>query len=707
MGHSAAISCSYVSFLFLPQSLLRINLSGRPISRAHLRDEHIMRLPRPTPHSSSELSFSHLFVSGCRSFSLISSPNSTAQNIIDQCPRSAMRIYFHCDPMKTRTLFQKSFSSIVEYGSERSSASDTDSPPTAKRRRMQVETPATGTVRSVGQRLKDAARREGLKEAKHATALKSPQRGVHHDVEQARIAPKLTDTQQNVIRVIGQYLSDLGLRDTVDALVQEAGCRLEHPLASRLRDCIVRGLWNKALDTVSKMSEVASEKQCTMVRVLLLEEKFKELLKINQPVMAIRLLQVDYPKWESLRKRRDRFAQMIMSHTGAKQYPQLDPEQQKAHNKNLLARIHMILPLNMMLPPTRLEQLLTQAHKHQVSSCQLHLIRAKGEVRPPSILRDHRCSFGHFPGRTSQILTDHADEVWCLQFSYCGQYLASGTKNGQVAIWKVDPQTRTVTKYKQMSMGGFGMISASALSWSLDGKYVATTGTEDNHTGIVVFNIHLGSVESIIRCERGETFSTVSFGKSTPYSVACADQKGHFYYCDIKRPYPPTTIFEGYRIRSIHCMKDGRTILAADTHNRIRSYSLDTNDETTVIQEFKTIICFTLDKSESYCLVTAKAEGLRLWNLTTRQFIRSFFGSVHGEYVIFATFGGDEEHFIATGSEDNKIVIWNREREQPIRFLSGHTGTVNAVSWNPRYHDMLASSSDDGTIRIWTPELRK
>uniref|UniRef100_A0A1I7ZIS5 LisH domain-containing protein n=1 Tax=Steinernema glaseri TaxID=37863 RepID=A0A1I7ZIS5_9BILA len=719
MGHSAVISCSYVFFQLIAHWPLATTASADRLAAP--RAKHIRATTALcvflSQHATHLLNSLSLFVSGSPSLSRFSSPNSIAQNINDQCPRcapkrpthlcvsSVQRIANgtkhsrHFGIRRTVTLAHNNSSSIVEYGSEQSTASDTDSPPSAKRRRMQVETQTAGTVRSV-----DAARRDGLKEAKHAAMLKSPQRGAHHEVEQTRTVPKLTDTQHNVIRIIGQYLSDLGLRDTVDVLVQETGCRLEHPLASRLRDCIVRGLWNKALDTVSKMSEVASERQCTMVRVLLLEEKFRELLRINQPVMAIRLLQNDYPKWDTLRKRRDKFAQMVMAHSGIKEYQPLDPEQQKAHNKNLLARIHMILPLNLMLPPNRLEQLLSQAHKHQVSSCQLHLIKAKGEVRPPSILRNHRCTFGHFPGRTSQIVTDHADEVWCLQFSHCGQYLASGTKNGQVAIWKVDPKTRTISKYKQMSMG---MVSASTLSWSTDGKYVATTGTEDNHTGIVVFDVHLGSVESIVRCERGETFSTVSFGKGHPYSVACADQKGHFYYCDIKRPNLPTTSFEGYRIRSLHCMKDGKTILAADTHNRIRSYRIDTSEEATVIQEFKTIICFTLDKSETFCLVTAKAEGLRLWNLTTRQFIRSFFGSVHGEYVIFATFGGDDEHFIATGSEDNKIVIWNRQREQPVRYLCGHTGTVNAVSWNPRYHDMLASSSDDGTIRIWTPELRK
>lgn len=49
--------------------------------------------------------------------------------------------------------------------------------------------------------------------------------------------------------------------------------------------------------------------------------------------------------------------------------------------------------------------------------------------------------------------------------------------------------------------------------------------------------------------------------------------RGHFYQCDLDGNVLDS--WEGVRVSCLWCRDDGKTVLAADTHHRIRSYNFD------------------------------------------------------------------------------------------------------------------------------------
>jgi len=171
--------------------------------------------------------------------------------------------------------------------------------------------------RSVGQRIKDASLKDKdatfnapaafceqtsmassnqtmqINRASRTTVCSSCDK--RHQLHQASPI-MLSEIQRNTVRIIGQYLRDLGMRETVESLVDESGCRIENPLSLQLRDYVIRGLWNKALDIIEKFRPSISEQQYLTVRVLLLEEKFKDLLLRGEILLALRLVQLEYPK---------------------------------------------------------------------------------------------------------------------------------------------------------------------------------------------------------------------------------------------------------------------------------------------------------------------------------------------------------------------------------------------------------------------------
>jgi len=83
--------------------------------------------------------------------------------------------------------------------------------------------------------------------------------------------------------------------------------------------------------------------------------------------------------------------------------------------------------------------------------------------------------------------------------------------------------------------------------------------------------------------------------------------------------------------------------------------------------------------------------------------VRKLQGLKQGFYTIHSSFGGPNQEFVVSGSEDNIVYIWHIREETPICMLEGHSQTVNCVHWNPANPSMIASASDDTTVRIWGP----
>lgn len=58
---------------------------------------------------------------------------------------------------------------------------------------------------------------------------------------------------------------------------------------------------------------------------------------------------------------------------------------------------------------------------------------------------------------------------------------------------------------------------------------------------------------------------------------------------------------------------------------------------------------------------------------------------------------------LAVGCADGAIVLWDFETRSPIKTLTGHTGTVSALTWS-RNGRRLLSASHDGTVAAWKVE---
>ena len=58
-----------------------------------------------------------------------------------------------------------------------------------------------------------------------------------------------------------------------------------------------------------------------------------------------------------------------------------------------------------------------------------------------------------------------------------------------------------------------------------------------------------------------------------------------------------------------------------------------------------------LDSTGDYALLNVATQGVHLWDLKNKTLIRKFRGLTQGLYTIHSCFGGDNEDFVASGSE--------------------------------------------------------
>eukprot|EP00094_Tigriopus_californicus_P012055 TCALIF_11648-PA protein Name:"Similar to wdr26 WD repeat-containing protein 26 (Danio rerio)" AED:0.14 eAED:0.15 QI:0/0/0/1/1/1/5/0/658 len=469
---------------------------------------------------------------------------------------------------------------------------------------------------------------------------------------------KLTASDREVVRLIGQHLTSIGLKTSAEVLMREAGCRLDQPSAAVFRQHVMHGEWAMAVKALESLkAHLENPAKMVEIKYLLLEQKYLELLSQKRQVEALKVLQTELTPLNHRQNRTHELSTYLML-SKAEDISRVTRSVRggELSGMDLMERLQSFFPASVMLPPRRLHTLLSQAAEFQIDRCLFHNsssvlnsfelsgTRSSSQLSPLDssfLALDHQCEKDNFPHETIQVLADHCEEAWYCKFSSDGLRLATGSKDMTVIVWDFDPETLTFKKHRVLERQPQGV---SFFAWSPDSTRLAICGIEDCDE-IVIWNID-GSEEEI----------RVSQSSQDSLSSVCWSPDGSKIACDF-----------------------------------------------TLIQEDHGIMSFTLDEMDRYALLNIANQGIHMWDIESRILVRKFEGVTQGFCIIHSCFGGRDQNFIASGSEDKKVYIYHNKREKPICVLSGHTRTVNCVDWNPVYPNIVVSASDDSTLRVWGP----
>ncbi|XP_067943708.1 WD repeat-containing protein 26-like [Watersipora subatra] len=504
---------------------------------------------------------------------------------------------------------------------------------------------------------------------------------------------------QDIVRLVGQYLRSIGLEQTAKILIEESGLPLEHPVAARFRIHVLAGRWRKVDDDLNDLRKLFANEEHTIteMKFLILQQKYLELLEDGKVLEAVQCLRHEITPLSYNRHRVHQLSSLMMCESGEELR---DAAQWKGKGSNsrkeLLDRLQGFLPVQVMLPPRRMEMLLEQAVAHQVQLCKYHNRALNSSPDNVSLLLDHSCSKESFPSITTHILNHHDDQVWFCRFSPDGSMLATGCKDGSIIVWEIKQTTNEFNVKYQLKGHDYGVAH---LAWSPDSKVLVACGPEDC-ADVWVWNCETGELRVRMTHSNDDSLTSAAFHHDSKRFVT-GGTRGQFYQCDLDGSVIDS--WEGVRVYCISCLNDGKTVLASDSHFRLRSYNFEDLTDQHILQENHAIMSFTVSDDGRLALINVESEGIHVWDLKDKCLVRKLHGVKQGFFTIHSCFGGLNQDFVASGSEDNIIYVWHIRGEKPICQLEGHTQTVNCVHWNPANPSMIASVSDDGTVRIWGP----
>jgi len=536
--------------------------------------------------------------------------------------------------------------------------------------------------------------------------------------------------REEYVRLLEQALGGLGYTEVAEALERASGIPLQSSTARDFRQALLAGKWERCLGFLPRLG-IADEDVRAEVTFEVLREKYLELLEAGDVDRALACLRQELKPLRVNSGKIRALATLVVCAGPA----QLQARAEWAGaaggaRHQLLRRLESLVPPAVMVPEGRLETLLQQAIEHQKSLCTFH----NTTETTYSLLSDHRCGPEQIPSRTVQVLDAHTDEVWHVQWSPDGARLATASADHTAIIWRwAGEETDAAdvgaspTERNLLGEGAEGRGGQSAhrqleilyrleghkkeiafLAWSVDSKRLATCSNDHN---VRIWDAASGKLLSV--CERHEQpVTSCSWLPDGKHLVSGGLDKAMYMWDSENGQEVAAFKGSGARINDIAVSKCGGWVFSSSNEKKFRVHALQgrrlKKDHEFV--ESESILSICLSACNRYLLVNLQNQNIHLWDfsqINEGEFpvtpMSRFSGQLErqGRYVVRSCFGGSDFSFVVSGSEDSKVYIWKRSNERLLKVLPGHSGTVNAVSWNRRWPFVFASASDDHSVRIW------
>lgn len=282
-------------------------------------------------------------------------------------------------------------------------------------------------------------------------------------------------------------------------------------------------------------------------------------------------------------------------------------------------------------------------------------------------------------GTELQRFTGHQSTV--ADIGWAGQLLSAG-EDGTIRLWAEDGQPITSLEAHSSPV--------NALAWSPDNRYLALGLTD--HT-IEIWEVASGQVSQILD---GHTtwISTLAWSPAGDL-LASGDFNGRIRIWQVANGQTVVALNQGAVLRGLAWNLDNVHLASAGNDGQIKIWNVSTGQiSKTLVQESAVE---GLAWSTTNLLASAGGnDQLHIWDVAseTEQLVLT-----HNANVQSVAWSPDGS-WLASGSDNGVVWVWDGETGQQIYQLAGHEGDVTELAWSPD-GSLLVSAGFDGRLQLW------
>ncbi|OAA66082.1 WD domain protein [Cordyceps fumosorosea ARSEF 2679] len=513
----------------------------------------------------------------------------------------------------------------------------------------------------------------------------------------------LGHNREEVTRILIQALTDMGYQTAAESVSHDSGFNLENPTVAAFRSSVLQGAWDETEDllngatTLDEQGELgnglvlAAGSDRSTMRFWVRQQKYLELLELRDTSRALMALRNDLTPLSQDTEKLRLLSSLLMcrSTDDLMSKANWDGAQGRSRHR-LLSELSKCISPSVMLPENRLAVLLDHVKKSQIDTCLYHTAASS-----PSLYSDHSCERRNFPTEVALELTNLEGEAWQVQFSHDGSRLAACGSSTVVTIWETT-RFSVICSLRDHDSG------VGNISWSPDDTMLVTC-SQDRFARL--WDARSGALIKALP----------SFDQPVSGCLWAADSRS-FVLGGLSRSHGLCTFLvhgdeiqewdREHRVQDLALSPDGRWLVALDDQNTFHVYNAKTR-EFIYSHELKARPTSVSISEDSKHMLLNKHDGeAQLIEIETRVHKQKFLGHTGGQFLIRSSFGGANEGFVVSGSEDGNILIWHKNTGAAVERLPGHKPRCNAVAWNPADPCMLASAGDDSKVKIWSNKTR-